>query len=84
MLCSPGEMKSVWASCAAFKSVESHKAETPEWPLGILCELPALIRRQLPTTEGGNGQRRWAVETVWREESVKYCHVGDYFRMERD
>lgn len=49
----------MWASTAAFKSADSHKAETHEWPLGIQCELPALIRRQLPTTEEEDGQRGW-------------------------
>lgn len=56
------EMESVWAFSAAFKSVESHKAESHEWPLGILCELPALIRRQLPTTEVQVGQRAGGLE----------------------
>lgn len=37
-------------------------------------ELPALIRRQLPTTEAEDRQRRGGWEKVWRREGVRHCN----------
>ena len=56
-LCS-WEMKSVWAFSAAFKSVESHKAKSCEWPLGILSGPPDIIRGQQPPTKVEDGNRK--------------------------
>lgn len=56
-------MKSVWASSAAFKSLESHKAETPDWPLGILCSSGSDKK-----TDTYNRGRGWTEKMgLWRQ-----------------
>lgn len=70
------EVKSVCASCAAFKSADSHEAEARGRPQGILCEPPALIRRQLLK----NGGRGW----TGKVKSGDGAEERKHFRTETD
>lgn len=73
----------MWASSAAFKSVESHKAETPDWPLGILCSSGS--DKKTATYNRGRGwtEKMGLWRQCWRSESESSHHVGDNLRTEK-
>lgn len=74
-LCSPGE----WSQCglpALLWNLWSPIRQEPltgHWEYSVLL---VLIRRQLPTTEVEDGQRRWCWQALWRSESVSAKLVG--------